>query len=206
MDSLWLWEMNKNQRNPIGKNPCIVDYFIHFGSDMASKWTVFWGESGEKIRPFGPWSSLAASDFTKTTWDNHRQKLDLEWWKAYQDIKHDRIKNQKDTKLKYVVEALCGLFLAIIRCEDCWDILWENGFIFLYETGGLPVHPFESLKEDFGRRQSGTIVCPDYHMVIETKLFSYPVGYCSKNVQKGSVWKDNASNRFKAWFYQYEHK
>jgi len=75
----------------------------------------------------------------------------------------------------------------------------------LDETGGLPHHPFELLNEDFGRRQAKS-GCPDYHMVIETKLFSYPVGYCSKNVQKGSVWKGNASNKFKAWFYEYEHK
>ena len=34
----------------------------------------------------------------------------------------------------------------------------------------------------------------------------YHIGYCNKNVKKGSVWKGNASNKFKAWFYEYEHK
>lgn len=204
LDSLWSWEMDKNKRNPIGRNPCIVDYFILFGPDIASKWAVFWGESGEKVRPFSTWSSLTASEFTEAIWKS-RNDLKLEWWKAYQKVKHKRIENKKEAKLEYVVKSLCSLFLAIIRSEDCWEILWEKGCIFLDEEGGLPIHPFELLKEDFGRRRSG-IGCPDYHMAIETKLFSYPVGYCSKNVQKGSVWKGNASNRFKAWFYEYEHK
>jgi hypothetical protein len=105
--------------------------------------------------------------------------------------------------MEYVVKSLCSLFLAIIRCEDCWDILLEKDCIFLDEEGGLPIHPFDLLKEDFGQRSVG---CPDYNMVIETKLFSYPVGYCSKNVQKGSIWSGDASNKFKAWFYEYEHK
>ncbi|MDD5326291.1 MAG: hypothetical protein PHY02_00570 [Phycisphaerae bacterium] len=204
LDSLWLWEMEKNKIKPIkGKNPYIVDYFTHFGSDIASKWAVFWGESGKKVQPFSPWSSLTASEFTKAIW-NRRKDLELEWWKAYQKVKHNRIKNQEKAKLKYVVEALCGLFLAIIRCEDCWDILWEKGCIFLDETGGLPISPFELLKEDFGRRQPNSIGCPDYNMVIESKLFSYPVGYCSKDIKKGSEWRGDASNRFKAWFYEYE--
>ncbi|HIJ67555.1 MAG TPA: hypothetical protein HPP87_11785 [Planctomycetes bacterium] len=203
IDSLWSWEMDKNGQKPMRTNPCIVDYFIHFGPDIASKWVVFWGERGEKVQPFSCWSSLNPSEFTKTTWDNRNTEVELEWWKAYQNVKHDRIKNQKETKAKYVVEAFCGLFLAIIRCEDCRDILWEKGCIFLNEEGGLPVNPLELLREDFGQN---SISCPDYHMVIETKLLSYPVGYCNKNVKKGSVWKGNASNKFKAWFYEYEHK
>lgn len=96
IDSLWSWEMEKNRMKPIkGKNPCIVDYFSHFGSDIASKWAVFWGESGEKVQPFSPWSSLTASEFNKTTWYSRKQELELVWWEAYQDVKHNRIKNQK---------------------------------------------------------------------------------------------------------------
>jgi hypothetical protein len=83
--------------------------------------------------------------------------------------------------MEYVVKSLCSLFLAIIRCEDCWDILREKDCIFLDETGGLPIHPFELLKEDFGGR---TIACPDYHMVIETSLFSYPWGTVAKTYKK----------------------
>jgi len=205
LDSLWSWEIDKNKRNPIRKNPCIVDYFIHFGSDIASKWAVFWGGSGEKVQPFSPWSSLSVSNFTQATWES-RKDLELEWWKAYQNVKHNRIKNQEEAKLKYVVEAICGMFLAIIRCEDCWDILWEKGWLFFDETQVLSIYPFELLKKDFGRQCSISILCAEYKIVIETKLFSYPVLYCNKNVQKGSEWDVNASNRFKAWFREYEHK
>ena len=41
MDSLWSWEMDKNKTDTIGENPCIVDYFVQFGSDIAPKWAVF---------------------------------------------------------------------------------------------------------------------------------------------------------------------
>jgi hypothetical protein len=205
LDSLWSWEMKENKIKPVkGKNPCIVDYFINFGPDIAVKWAVFWGESGEKVQPFSPWSSVTTSDFTKTTWDSCNEELDLEWWEVYQEVKHNRIKNQEEAKLKYVVEALCGLFLAIIRCEDCWDILWEKGWMSWNEEGGLPFHPFDCLKEDFERvKMSGKCAID---MAIESKLFSYPVGYCSKKRTKKGKWSGNASNKFKAWFYEYERK
>jgi hypothetical protein len=78
LDSLWSWEMEKNNKKPIyGENPYIVDYFVQFGSDITSKWAVFWGESGEKVQSFSPWLSLSASDFNKATWES-RTDLKLE--------------------------------------------------------------------------------------------------------------------------------
>lgn len=59
-----------------------------------------------------------------------------EWWQVYQNIKHDRFMNKKEAKLKYVLEAMAGLFLVNVIHIPLRIILvrlrlWESA----YNTG-----------------------------------------------------------------------
>jgi len=198
LDSLWRWEA-ENKHEKKGKIN-ITEYFGLYGEAMAPRWVVFWSDEPRKINPFAAWQS--ADDFSKTNSNNYP----LDWWKeGYQKIKHNRLEHCTCASLKRTVEALAGLFLAIIGTEKCWDALWEHNWVFWDKEGGTPPDPFRCIRADFGLGKGGDM-CSLLHMAVESKLFTYPVGLGKGLItanKKNPHWKGNCSNRFKAWYYDY---
>ena len=104
------------------QNLNITDYFALFGQDLSGKWVLFWGES-PRVRPFGAWQGLAG--YGEASYPGH----ELKWWKAYNKIKHNRIENRREATLRHRIEALGGLFLAILYCEICRDAVGASGWL-----------------------------------------------------------------------------
>ena len=195
LDSLWKWEAAKIH----GKsNADIRDYFKIYGADMAQRWVVFWADSAMKLEPFIAWRKAKA--FLK----GEARKYPLDWWKeGYQKIKHNRLENRACADLKRVTNALAALFLAILRCERCWDYLWERHLMFWDDSGGMPYDPLDCLREDFGL-MGNMNKCNLTYMVVESRLFSYPVGIAAglhRTIKNRPNWGGNCSRRFKAWYY-----
>lgn len=198
LDSLWRWETVNIHRRKGKIN--IRDYFELYGSQMAPRWVVFWADEPKRIDPFSGWQR--ANKFAK----KESNKYPVDWWKeGCQKIKHERLEKRNKGTLKWTVNALAGLFLAIVRCEKCWDALWEKGLMSWYDSTNAPFDPLECLKADCGLlKDEGR--CDVMHMAIESKLFTYPVGLCMGLVtanRRYPYWKGNCSNLFKAWYYKY---
>jgi hypothetical protein len=49
----------------------------------------------------------------KSPWINFRNNKNPDWWRAYNNVKHDRFNNFKDANLQNVINALCGLFVIV---------------------------------------------------------------------------------------------
>jgi hypothetical protein len=109
LDSLWRFEATHGPVpvTPTGKDLNMVDYHRVFNSRMAGEWLVFWGEDGRKLQPFSPWASAIYSP--------------LDWWQAYNKVKHDRLTNRKEATLKITVDAVASLFLAILKSPLCGE-------------------------------------------------------------------------------------
>ncbi len=76
---------------------------------------------GATIKPFESWSE-----------DNS-----LEWWKAYQAVKHDKFANKKEAKLKHVLYGMAGFFLLntihipsriVLLRLGLWKGEWSEGW------------------------------------------------------------------------------
>jgi len=191
LDSLWRWEAI----NVRGKNDRvdIADYFELYGAKMAPRWVVFWADKPEKVQPFTEWQGI----------QNYRP---LDWWKdGYQKVKHNRLENRTCASLNRTVEALAGLFLAIVRSDNCRQCLWEKHWLSWNDSTPTPFDPLECLKEDDGSlKDEGR--CVVTRMAVESELFTYPVGLCTGLVSPRKdfpLWEGKCSHRFKLWYYNY---
>jgi len=188
LDSLWKSQaltspcVNKANLN-------ISDYFEYFGEIMSKRWVVFYGESPQKICPFGNW--LSTPDFKA----NNYSKYELRWWGTYNKLKHDRLQNMSKAILKDAVLSLAGLFIAIIKCEFCRDAIAQVGW--LNGNNDVPSNISAWLAED-----SRSVKLQ--YVSVESSLFTYPVGWCEEKVTKDFGWSAPASTRFVHWFDQYE--
>lgn len=182
LDSLWKFEVKQSpcvKKNRLTMN----DYFTYFGSYLQYKWLVFWGEETEVLTPFENWSKsgrYAPEDYSE-----------LDWWKAYNEVKHERLMNRASATLSVSVKSLAGLFLAILRCELCRDAIVQVGWL----TGQSP-SSVVFLSDDHGDVN-------ERYIAAESKIFSYPVGGHRKPVKKEWKWKGPASHRFCEWFNSY---
>jgi hypothetical protein len=184
IDSLWRFEATENSlpkrivpNGPIDWN--ITDFFSFFGSSLAVKWVVFFGgERSQLVSPF-------------TNWQGQANYKPLDWWKAYTALKHDRLANHTRATLAAAVEAVAGLFLAIARSGYCDEYLMQAGWVTCSTYG----HDDDDKLDDFPAANQA---------VIETRLFSYPVGLWQGTQYVSSYWSDrNASERFRLWFADY---
>jgi hypothetical protein len=186
LDSLWSYEINHG-----AERLDIKDYCPHFGDKMRPKWLVFWGEQPERIQPF-------------VGWDATRPAKSLPWWQVYQDVKHNRIINREQATLENAVNALAGLFLAILRSENCRDGVAQAGWIS-YDTLENPLsNPLDCLSDAYDcihiNNPHPASLYFWHYIGVETKLFSYPVGWWAQSKEVGSNWGGGASYRFRAWF------
>lgn len=177
-----LWKVTARQSPCVSTGSLnIVDYHRFFGgpstaSSVHCRWTLFWSDSPLRIAPFQLWDS--------------GQYQTLRWWDAYNNLKHDRWRNIEQATLESTVDAVAGLFLALVRCEYCRDAIADVGW--LSARPGNP-NPRACLGEDSSSTK-------DFHVVVETGLFSYPVGWHGETIKPGGTWEGNASYRFKRWF------
>ena len=198
LDSLWRWEAAHlhGRKGEVD----IRDYFKLYGMSLANRTVLFWAEEVMEVGPFVVWKN--AESYSKKECARHP----LDWWKeGYQKIKHNRLENRECASLKRTVEALAGLFLAIIHCEKCWQSLWEKHWLSWYEGSGMPFDPLDCLRADFGLlKDEGE--CQVTYMAVESSLFSYAVGLSSRHIEPKKNcpnWGGNCSHRFKAWYYDY---
>ena len=196
LDSLWLDEARTLALCAKSDELNIRDYFEHFGPDVKYKWVVCWGEEPNLIQPFRPWAGLKDSEFRKKNYDKQPK---LDWWQAHQRVKHDRIANQRKATLGRAVNAVAALFLAILRCKACCDAILQ--------TGWLSSAPWDSpTPGNTWLKELNPKDTKDKHrfFAAESKLFSYPVGWCKVTIKKGDKWLGNASHRFMLWFNDYK--
>ena len=139
---------------------------------------------GNTTLDFDLWSSV--SNYRPESYDS------LDWWQAYNNLKHDRLMNREQATLKRAVCALAGLFVAILRCEYCRNDIAQAGWL-----SGNNHRPEAWLGEDSPHT-------PSEFIAAESKLFSYPVGWCEAEIQGSQPWAGPASHRFKQWFDGYE--
>lgn len=150
LDSLW-----KARSGRASARLDIRDYFAMFGGDVAERWLVFWGETGVRVQPFAAWSVTPNHSKDKFT--------PLDWWQAYNDLKHSRLANRKRATLRHAAHAVAGLFVAIVRCPECASAVAHEGWI--PSPGRLGMDAEYLLSDD--ANLSG--------VVAETTLLSYPL-------------------------------
>lgn len=175
LDSLW------RARSHQATSLSIKDYFDHFGPDVADRWLVFWGEPALRLQPFSAWARIA-----------ERERADyqaLDWWKAYNALKHDRLKYRKDATLRNAVHALAGLFVAIVRSPECAAAIAHDGWIPSPGQLGIPA-------EDLLADES-----PVQGIVVETRLISYGVqlGWNPGPARHRGLSVRSGSYRFQSW-------
>lgn len=180
LDSLWQYEARQS--------PCVTkekltikDYFQYYGQYVANKWLVFYGETSEKLQPYAVWAE--APQYVPEQYTNYR----LQWWRAYNALKHNRFVNRSEGKLEYAVQALAGLFLSILRAESCRNAVAQAGWLF-----GEGHNLQANLGEDSPSVNSRFITA-------ESRLFTYPVGWGKEPFLSRLDWQGPCSHRFRDW-------
>ena len=110
-------------------------------------------------------------------------------------MKHDRLENQKKATLGATVTALAALFLAVLRSKGCRDAILQNEWL------SWNIHscdPRDRLDKDFGIGEGKPFNKFD-SVLVETKLFSYPVGWSEREIED-FVWQGDASYRYMKWW------
>ena len=190
LDSLWRARSKKSSYvKKLRENLNMLDYFKFFGGDMVPRWLVFWGEESVKVTPFAGWSKTG----------RFAGKNDFQtpgWWKAYTNVKHDRLLNREDATLEVVVRAVGALLLAILSEEDCREPATRAGWL-AHRPEMVAAH----LCED-------SISCKKQWITVETRLFTYAVGWGREPILKRQKWAvpQYSSARFMEWYDAYGDK
>jgi hypothetical protein len=161
----------------------IRDYFQYYGKKMARKWVVLWGDEPAQIYPFGPWQ-------TDRPYKPENFQV-LPWWRAYSKLKHNRLENRELATLEPAVNAVAGLFLAILNCEHCKEAVANAKWL------SAKMDRPEAWLGDDGPSTW------DQWIAAETPLFSHAVGWDTKVVKPEMGWGGPASARFKTWFVEH---
>jgi hypothetical protein len=153
----------------------IPDYFNNLGKKVADRWVVLWGEKGEHLQPFATWQGVPS--YTP-----------LDWWQAYNDVKHDRLANRRKATLRNAAYALAGLFLGILRSPACAE--------FILQEGWIPSEPHD--------HDDPQMLLSDYpsigFLAAESTLFSHLLSRDRKSRQGPTRCQTRASMRFVRWF------
>lgn len=170
LDSFW----KASAQQPAQAELSIRDHFRNFGPSVAGRWLVVWGDEGRELSPFDAWTS---GDYEPTT-----------WWQAYNAIKHDRWANIRQATLENAANALGGLFLAIIRCAECLDLLVERGWFH------SPLIVDQTFLTLYRRSED-----PELGATMESNLFSYASGSGHSAFEDNLVEFRNCTHRFARW-------
>lgn len=182
LDSLW---RHQSKGLPDAKdNPSMKDYFKYYGKIMSKCWLVFWGEEPQIISPFNNWSKNG-------NFNSPDDINELNWWTAYTQLKHDRLSNRQMANLVNSVNIVGATLLAIIKFPKLRNKIDHAGWV----TGNIH-DPIAFLGEDPKSTKFK-------YIAVETKLFSYPVGWGCEKIVNGTNWLGNASARFIDWIRNY---
>jgi len=191
LDSLWRWEaVHTHGRENSRVN--IKDYFELFGPELAGKSVLFWADKPVQIAPFAKWQGV--TEFKKEAY------APLDWWaEGYQKIKHNRLENRSCATLKRTVEALSGLFLALVRCESCWQSLWQKRWLSSCDQS--MTNPLSSLEAVFKPADHHSKHAPP-PVAVESTLFAYRVIRCKEQFRalRGCPYCESGLGRqYRAW-------
>jgi len=174
LDSLWKCQAGQS-RFVTKERLDIRDYYSCFRDDVAPRWVVSYGEEPSVLKPY-------------EKWEGSQEYGALEWWDAYNKVKHNRLQQRKQATMKNAIMALAGLFIAIIRCEACRAALVQAGWVSC-----LSGHPVPGALSDDS--PSDTL----RYCAVESRLFSYGVGWSKKPPDELNLWGGPASPRFAHW-------
>jgi hypothetical protein len=145
-------EMNEVSRGSIKRDDCnIIDFYeLHNTNlDLNNTRSIMLVSPARTRFPFSMWKDRYAT---------------LPWWKAYNDLKHDRLTNIRVSTVGAALDALSGLHQVISRRIDLVPMLIRRGWL---STGNWALH---AVIEEAGRGK-----LPDV-FVVQTSLFATPVG------------------------------
>lgn len=156
----------KNIRSKSKKN--ITDYRKVFESyyKLSEKY-VYIRSMERRIQPFVKW----------------KQNQHLEWWRAYQLVKHNRFKNKKEAKLRHVLDGMAALFLLNvvhipIRIVLARLRLWESAYNQSWNWNFIADSVFNN-KEPIGEHDV---------FLFKTDLFGYILEGTSKETKNPEIW------------------
>ena len=176
LDSFWKASANQSPAN----GPDIRDHFVRFGESVAGRWLVAWGDEGRELCPFASWNPAC----TRTKADYQP----LGWWQAHNDIKHDRWANIRQATLENAVNAVAGLFLAIVRSAECVDALVEANWFRSSLATSYAV----------GQTSDGT-ESPEFGISIESAILSYASGSSHAGFERNLIRYRCCTHRFCRW-------
>ena len=133
----------------------INNYCTYFESQLSlsTHRTIIYQYPLLYIQPFKGWLSPSGS---------YQQ---LEWWMAYNKIKHDRILEYKRATLKNTVQCLCALHQVVSLSRTFLDALIRHDFVSFGNWGK------EYAKEAIYQTNNDQVT-----LIVETDLFATPVG------------------------------
>ena len=175
LDSLWKYRVTNSPDAilpPSGQNLNITHYFQNFGQSLAYEWAVLWAQEGRRMEPFTAWSSPSF--------------VTLDWWKAYNAVKHDRLANRTLATMRYAAQALAVLFINIVTYPPALSDMARAGWVK------------KSVKSTSGRLLQGQ---PAELRFAESHLLSYLIdvdrkGYSGTRKQDAGTY---GSYRFYLW-------
>jgi len=176
VDSVWKAVAKQLCLPRAGDRMTISDHFDEFGALVAKERVVFFGGSPPcALTPFG-------------SWQNGYSRLD--WWEAYNLLKHDRFSHQSQAKREHAVNAVAALLLTVIYCGIC-DLALN--FAMLLDPSSS--NPWAYTKSELLRDVSF-----ECHAKFETKLFAHPLGiFAAENCNLSNHWI-SGSPRFNIWW------
>jgi len=185
LDSLWKARSRLGDSKVSSRDLDIQDYFCKFGAEHANRWVVFFQDDGELLYPFAAWRCLER--FEKDAYQP------VAWWSAYNDVKHDRLLYENRATIDNALNALAGLFLAIIRTPGAYRAMSQAGW---FEHNARFVHPEWLASEE----DTATLL----YLTIESEVFAYALGWGKANFPPGcNSWGGYVGSRFTEWFPRY---
>ncbi len=118
LDSLWKYKVTNSPNAilpPSSENLNITHYFQNFGQELAPQWAVLWTQGGRRMKPFAAWVS--------------QSYVPLDWWQAYNAVKHDRLANRTRATMRHAARALAALFINIVTYPPALSDMARAGWM-----------------------------------------------------------------------------
>ena len=78
-------------------------------------------QEGRRLEPFAAWDNLPS--YTASSY------VALDWWMAYNALKHDRLANRTQATMRQAAQALAALFIAIVKYPPALSYLAREGWV-----------------------------------------------------------------------------
>ena len=157
LDSYWHNVVVTDQLSKNGKFE-LPDYFGWLGKQCATEWAVFFNpDPPTKIQPFQKWA-------------NTQTFVSLDWWSAYNKLKHDRFSNIKKATLENAVNSVAGLLIGTLRFTQHCVTAASDSKLLTFASDQVLWSDYDSFQIAYA--------------VAEGKQFAYPIGWCNLESQE----------------------